>query len=409
MNWEKIKVTNSMTQTMFLDNQIAYGCEAVQNSMKMQSLFFDKLLINRAYFLNNIDLVAIFKNKEYNGFGNLIENGAIAPVMVEGQTAPSFTKEWENSNNQNMAGLNTDKKYAEELDLFFENMTEPASYVSFDYTKASKNYKKLIIKYYNTYNSDILSKVEPEAMKKLKDLLFETNSYEKFTRSILYTEFDIPLRGDDEYEHVWLKPVNKSEISKNVIKEMLDVNYNFNIPHLNNFNFEYINTLPPGCNDEKTLYPIDDLSRMRFEIDLIDFKELSFYDVVNIRKECSDQHKDFINSYEYLKIKYTEENLEKLMLNFREYLNSISNLLRNQKNNKKLGLNRYVIQLKCLLYKCGSRTLISHEIKADKVDGDWEPLFNMVLNIGPSEDESRKTESYLNAKTQNTNDTGIRG
>ena len=409
MDWKKIKVTNSMTQTMFLDNQLAYGCEAVQNSIKMQSLLFDKLLINRAYFLNNPDLIDIIKNKDNNGFGDLIENGAIAPVMVEGQTAPSFTKEWENGKNQNMAGLNTDKKYVEDLDLFFENMTE-ASYVSFDYTKASKNYKELIIKYYNTLKkNNILSKVEPEAKKKLNDLLFETNSAENFTRSILYTEFDIPLIGEYEYNHVWRNPVDKSEISKNIIKEMLDVNYNFNIPDLNNFNFEYINTLPPGCNDEKTLYPIDDSSLKPFEIDLIDFKDLSFYDVSDIRKECSDQHNDFIRSYEHLKIKYTEENIEKLMLNFREYLDSISNLLRNQKNNKKLGLNRSFIELECTLYKYGSITLISHELQVDKVNGNWKPLFNMVLNIGPSEDESRKTESYLNAKTQNTNDTGIRG
>jgi len=406
MNWEKIKITNSMTQTMFLDNQIKYTPEVVQNSIKMQSLLFDKLLINRAYFLNNPDLIDIFKKKENNGFGNLIENGAIAPVMVEGQTAPSFTKEWEDANNQNMTGLKTDKKYVEELDLFFENMAEPASYVSFDYTNASENYRKLIKNYCNRLKEKgDFSNIEDDAQKRIDDIILDSN--EQLTRSRLYNEFKIPLREELEYEYVRAE-VGKLEKSKNIIKNMLDVNYNFNIPDLNNFNFEYTNTHPPGCDDEKELHIIDSLDR-DIEIKIIDFKELDFFDVVNIRNKCADEHAHFLKAYESLKNTYKENNLETLAHNFEEYVNSISNLLTNTNYTKKFSLHESKISLECPHYKCGRKTFIAHELKINTNRTEQlEPLFQMVLNVGIPEDETRKTESK-SKNSWNTNDTGIRG
>lgn len=409
MNWKKIKITHSMTQTMFLDNQIEHTCEEVQNSIKMQSLLFDKLLINRAFFLNNPDLVGIFKNKENNGFGNLIEIGAIAPVMIESQTAPSFTKEWEDSKNQNMAGLNTDKKYVEELDIFFENMTEPVSYVSFDYTEASENYRKLIKKYCNVLkDKGDFSNIEPDAEKRINDIILETNSNEQLTRTGLYNEFKIPLRGEPEYESV-LKGFGISGKSKNIIKKILDINYNFNIPDLNNFNFEYVNAHPPGCDDEKELYEIDLLER-NVDIKLVDFKELSFYDVVNIRNECGDERKHFLEAYELLKTTYKDKNLETLKHSFELYLSSISNLLTNKNYNKKFLLHKSTITLECPHYKCGRKTFIVHELKINTNHIEqMETLFQMVLNVGIPEDETRKTESNLPEYTRNTNDTGVRG
>lgn len=405
MDWNKIKVTNSMTQTMFLDNQIEYGFEAVQNSIKMQSLLFDKLLINRAYFLNNPDLVKIFKNRENNGFGNLIEKGAVAPVMAEGKTAPSFITEWENSKNENMVGLNTDKKYVEELDLFFENMAEPASYVSFDYTNASKNYRKLIKKYCNvlTRKGDF-SNIEDDAQKRINDIILDSN--EQLTRSWLYNEFEIPSRGQPEYKSIQEKK-GKTGLSKNIIKGMFDVNYNFNIPDLNNFNFEYVNAYPPGCDDEKELIDIDPLEKS-INVKLVDFKDLTFYDVVNIRTTCDAEHKDFLGAYESLKTKYNNNNIEMMAHSLKEYICSISNLLTNEKYNKKFSTHKSWISLDCSHYKCGRKTFVVHELKVNTdLKERYEPLFQMVLNVGIPEDETRKTESNLNP--WNTNDTGNRG
>jgi len=406
MDWKKIEVTNSMTQTMFLDNQITYDFEAVQNSIKMQSLLFDKLLINRAYLLNNPDLVEIFKNKENNGFGNLIEKGAIAPVMVEGQTAPSFIKEWEMGKNQNMVGLTTDKKYVKDLDLFFENMAEPI-YVSFDYTKASENYRKLILKYCNvlTGKGDF-SNIEEYAKKRIDDVILDSN--EQLTRSGLYTEFGIPLRGEPEYESI-REQIGISGKSKNIIKNMFDVNYNFNIPDLNNFNFEYVNTYPPGCDDEKELFDIEPLERT-IDIKLVDFKELSFYDVANIRTACDAERKDFLEAYELLKTTYNDNNIDKVKHSFEEYICGISNLLTNENYNKKFSSHRSWISLDCSHYKCGRKTFIVHELKIKTNRKErYEHLFQMVLNIGIPEDETIKTESNLPKNSWNTNDTGNRG
>lgn len=409
MNWEQIKVTNSMTQTMFLDNQIAYGFEAVQNSIKMQSLLFDKLLINRAYFLNNLDLVDIFKNKENNGFGNLIENGAIAPVMVEGQTAPSFTIEWEKGNNQSMAGLTTDKKYVEELDLFFENMAEPASYVSFDYTNTSKNYRKLLKNYCNVLkDKGDFSNIDDDAKKMINDIVLDSN--EQLTRSMLYNEFEIPLRGQPEYESVYKKE-GKTGLSKNIIKNMFDVNYNFNIPDLNNFNFEYVNSHPPGCDDEKELYDIDPQLR-EIDIKLVDFKDknLNFYDIVNIRTKCDPQRNEFLKAYESLKTTYNYKNIDAVKDSLIEYMCSISNLLTNENYNKKFSSHKSIISLKGSHYKCGRKTFVVHELKinTDRKE-QYEPLFQMVLNVGIPEGEKRKTESDFPKNPSSTNDTGNRG
>ena len=396
-----------MTQTMFLDNQIKYTPEAVQNSIKMQSLLFDKLLINRAYFLNNPDLVEIFKNKENNGFGNLIEKGAIAPVMVEGQTAPSFTKEWENSKNQNMAGLNTDTKYVEELDLFFENMTEPASYVSFDYTKASENYRKLIKNYCNllTRKGDF-SNIEDDAQKRINDIILDSN--EQLTRSWLYNEFEIPLLGQPEYKFVQEK-IGKTGLSKNVIKSMFDVNYNFNIPDLNNFNFEYVNAYPPGCDDQKELYDIEPFEKS-IDVKLVDFRELSFYDVVNIRTTCDAERKDFLEAYESLKTTYNDNNIKMVAYSLKEYMCSISNLLTHENHTKKFSSHKTRISLDCTHYKCGLKTFVVHKLKMNTDRKEpYEPLYQMILNVGIPEDETRKTESNLLKNPSNTNDTGIRG
>jgi len=204
MNWEKIKLTPSMSQTMFLDNQIDYGKAAVIKSIKMQTLFFDKLLINRAYFLNNPDLVEIVKHQDEYGFGNLIESGVIAPVMVESQTSPSFKKEWENAKKQNMLGLTDDEDYIKWLDQFIENVDKPLPYVTFDYPDASQNYKFLIKKYYYIIcKTGEISKIEPEHNEKLENLIFEEESLEEYTRSKLYEKFNIPLRGTKEYKLVF--------------------------------------------------------------------------------------------------------------------------------------------------------------------------------------------------------------
>ena len=407
MNWEKIKITNSMTQTMLLDNQIKCTHEAVHNSITMQSLLFDKLLINRAYFLNNPDLVEIFKNKENNGFGNLIENGAIAPVMVEGQTAPSFTKEWENANNQNMAGITTDKKHVEELDLFFENMAEPASYVSFDYTNASENYRKLIKNYCNVLKrKGDFSNIKEDAQKRINDIILDSN--EQLTRTWLYNEFEIPLLGQPEYESVQ-KKTGKTGLSKNVIKGMFDVNYNFNIPDLNNFNFEYVNAYPPGCDDEKELYDIDPLPR-DIDMKLVDFndKNFNFYDVVNIRTECCTEREDFLKAYESLKNTYNDKNIDAVKYSLKEYMSSISNLLTNEKYNKKFSSHQASIYLEGAHYKCGRKTFVVHELKINTdLKKRYETLFQMVLNVGIPEDKTRKTESDL--PKWNANDAGNRG
>jgi len=411
MNWEKIKLTPSMSQTMFLDNQLDYGIARVIKSIKVQTLFFDKLLINRAYFLNNPDLVSIVKNQDKCGFGNLIEGGAVAPVMVESRTSPSFEKEWENGKKQNMLGLTDDEEYVKWLDRFIENMEEPVPYVTFDYTDASENYRFLIENYYSKVcDTSEISIIEAGHKKKLENLIFEKNSLEEYTRSKLYEEFDIPLRGTAEYtlfchDH----KVDDIRKSKKIIKEILDINYNFNIPSLNKFNFESVGTLPPGCDAEKNSSPIDEFSK-KFNVTFIDVNKINFDDIIYIRNQCEDQRKLYLKSFEEMRKNY-EKGIEDLLYNLYEYFNSISNLFQNQKYHKNVEMHESRLYLDYDCRQSGRDTFMVQELKVetDKLtENSPKYLFKMICDIGTPDDEPRTKITHLKKSTDNTNDTTIR-
>ncbi len=166
MTWDKIQPTPSMTQTMVLDNQYYPEEGEVREAIKMQAIFFDKLLINRAFILNNPDLVSIVKNYANNGFNRLMESGAIAIVMVERGTTPSFIEEWKDAKSVEMWGLTDDERYINWLNQFIEGVNNPVPYLTFDYSIASQNYLSLIKNYWNTLSElKSLSNFEPDDKK----------------------------------------------------------------------------------------------------------------------------------------------------------------------------------------------------------------------------------------------------
>ena len=407
MNWKEIEPRPSMTQTMLLDNQRDYGIDTIMKSIKMQTIYFDKLLINRAFILNNQDLVAIVKNSAKNGFYKLLESGAIALVIVKHGTPPSFIDEWKDAERVDMYGLNPDENYIKGLDQFIEGLNKPVQYLTFDYSGASQNYKSLIKNYYALLsNKDENSDIEPDDKKELEKLIFEEKSSGDFTRSKLYKKFGIPDRNNEKDKDEYKRVIEKVDKSKYILKEMFDINYNFNIPSLNKLNFEYVGTYPPRCNNNNKLYPIDELSEER-EIYLIDINEINFSDIANIRGECEDQRIEYLISLEALKKRYNQEKLDNLADNFCRYLNSFSELFQKQSSHKKLKIHKSIFYFDYDYYQCGDEVFIIHELSFKS--RNEEPIFKIICNIGSAEDEPRIKRLKLNRLTQNTNDTGLRG
>jgi hypothetical protein len=402
MNWEKIKLTTSMSQTMFLDNQIYVGESGIIKSVKIQTLFFDKLVVNRAYLLNNPDLSSIVEHRAKTGFDNLMESGAIAISMAESKNPPSFKEEWKNAKEQEMSGLTTSEQYVNQLDQFIENLNKPVPYVTFNYSGASENYLSLIKDDYNRLKKlGETSKIKSDDLRKLEYLVSGEIPSEDITRSKLYTNFGIPLRGTDEYELVEHDP--RYESTK-MVKEILDINYNFNIPHLNDLNLEYRATHKPGPTDGK-LYEINPPPVM-CDLNFIDINKLEFDDIVNIRENCKDERTRYLKSYETLQKNYGEKNLESLAYEFRTYLNSIYDLFKNRTS--LTYQSRCTFHFNNKYYKYGEVILMTHEINIGNHRDD-EVVFNMTCNFGTPEDKHRTNKPAQERSSYNTNDTGIRG
>lgn len=401
MNWEKIKLTPSMSQTMSLDNQIDVGEDAIIKSMKIQTIFFDKLVVNRVYLLNNPDMASIVKNHAETGFDNLMESGAIAIAMVESKNPPSFEEEWESAKEREMSGLTSDEEYVNQLDKFIENLNEPVPYVTFNYSGASENYLSLIKDYYDRLKGlGETSKINSDNIRKLEDLVSGEVPSEDITRSKLYTNFGIPLRDTDEYRLVKHDP--RYESTK-VVKDILDINYNFNIPSLNKLFFEYGDTyLLPGSTEGKL--PQIDLKPVQCDINFIDIDELKFDDIVDIRESCEDERIGCLKSYERLQKKYGDNNLENLADELCIYLNSIYDLFKNR--NMRTHKSRFIF--KCNDCKCGKATLRIHEYSIDDRRSETV-VFNMTCNVGTPEDKPMNNELPLKRLPYSTNDTGIRG
>ena len=405
MNWEKIKLTSSMSQTMFLDNQIDVGKGAVIRSIKIQTILFDKLVVNRAYLLNNPDLSSIVENRAETGFDNLMESGAIAIAMAESKNPPSFTEEWESAKEQRMLGLTSSEQYVNQLDQFIENLNEPIPYVTFNYSGASENYSSLIKDYYNRLEGvRETSKIKSDDIRKLEDLVSGEVSSEDITRSKLYTYFGIPLRDTCEYDRLYSLDRYPEYESTKAVKDIFDINYNFNIPSLNKLFFEYGDAYPPGSTEGKL--PQIDLKPAQCDINFIDINDLKFDDIVDVRESCKDERTACLKSYERLQKNYDDTNLENLAGELCIYLNSIYDLFKNR--NMRTYKSRFTF--KCSDCKCGNATLRIHEYSILRnIQRSETVVFNMTCNVGTSEDKPMNNELPLKRLSYSTNDTGIRG
>jgi hypothetical protein len=393
-----------MTQTMVLDNQNQYGIDAVWKAMKTQTIFFDKLLINRAFVLNNPDLVEIFRDHANNGFDRLMESGAIALLMVErGTDIPSFMEEWEAAKRANMWGLTDDENYVNWLDQFIEGIDNPVSYLTFDYSGASQNYLSLIKNYCETLHH--LHKLSDLVLddKNMLEYLVETKPSENITRSKLYDEFGIP-QIEDEREYKLVKNGGTPEYkSKKLIKEIVDINYNFNIPSLNKLNFHYMETYTLGSKEEK----LHDIPIIPFGVRcLVDLNKLSFNDIVNIRENCTETRNEYLESYENLQRRYDQKPLEDFGDALSNYLEDICKLFRNHEN---IGIHKAILRFDNKYFQCGKEIVLIHEYNIDTKQEEPEPLFRLLCNVGTPEEEHRNEEPTLKRLIYSTNDTGLRG
>lgn len=404
MNWEKIKLTPSMSQTMFLDNQIDVGKNVIMKSIKTQTIFFDKLVVNRVYLLNNPDLSSIVEHRAKTGFDNLMESGAIAISMAESKNPPSFTEEWKNAKEQKMLGLTSSEQYVNQLDQFIETINEPVPYVTFNYSDASEKYLSLIKDYYGRLKElgeGETSKIKPDDKRKLEYLVSGEVSSEDITRSKLYINFGIPLRDTREYERLYSLYRYPEYESTKVVKDILDINYNFNISSLNKLSFEYTGAYPLGTTEGK-LPPID-LTPVKYDINFIDIDKLKFDDIVNIRENCEDERTGYLKFYERLQKNYNDNNLESLADELCIYLNSIYDLFKNR--NMRTHKSRFTFR--CNDCKCGTATLRIHEYSID--DERDDTIFSMICNVGTPEDKPMNAELPPKRLPYGTNDTGIRG
>ena len=394
MSWKKIKPNMSMSQTMLLDNQSSYSHNEIIGSLKRQIFFFDKILVNRAYILNNYEMIKILKNRDKNGFLNVLQSGSLAFIMEGKLPNISITKSLEKAQKDNMAGLVADKCFTESLDEDIEKLGSSIPYVTFDYSETTKNYLSLIKKYYEMLKSDedsLIGNISGHDKEKLKDLRnLKNTDITDITRTKLYSNewFDIPLRPSPDTINYDTYKSNLRE--KKSIKQILDVAYNVNIPNQHKLNFEYPKGIKPLIFGEKKglKHTPHNIENSKFP----EIKLLKFEDIIEIITEESlmNVRKVYLDSLKKLKKSYNEDSIREFIDCLNEYLKKIY-----EKFNK--NKQWYDVNLSCLIIPY-SNNECTIEVDILTIDNDeWKQfsLFQMLLNKGITEQKVKIPKQKL--------------
>ncbi|NQE44386.1 hypothetical protein C5S31_00005 [ANME-1 cluster archaeon GoMg2] len=393
MSWEKVKYNMGMSQTMLLDNQADYRIDAIEGALKTHSILFDKVLINRAFVLNNYELIQILNNRQKNGFLDLIKSDAIAFVMDDKLSNVSFTESLEKSKNE--MDIIANNSFTEKLDHDIEKSGFAVPYVTFDYSETSKRYIDLISIYYEMLKakqSNILDSISTTDKETLEDLI---NAPEKYTikRQKFYdTYFDIPLRPNRDSQEEYNEYLKKIKTKKG-IKQIVDVPYNANIPIQNTICFDYPAGIEPIIFADKKYHkipPIDDPTKKKKSI-FFDIRRLNFKDASNILEEDSlfDYRKNYLDSIKKLKEEYNSGSLEEFIDSFDQYLRNIYEKFKD----KYKGIWFKDVELDFRINPFSTKeTRMEVGILMEKVIWGKEVIFQMILNRGLVEDESLNTQ-----------------
>lgn len=405
MSWEKAKPNMGMIQTMLLDNQADHSIDFIEGALKTHSLFFDKILINRAFILNNYELIHILNNRQKNGFLDLIKSSAIAFVMDDKLSNVSFTESLENSKNE--MDIIANKSFTEKLDQDIEMSGFDVPYVTFDYSETSKSYIDLISTYYEGLQrkqSKILSSISTTDKETLEDLINAPDKYTIKRQKFYDTYFDIPLRPNRDSQEEYSEYKKKIKTKKG-IKQIVDVPYHANIPIQNKICFDYPEGTDPIIFPDKkypNIPPIHDPPKKIKSI-FFDIRRLNFKEVSNILADDSlfDYRNNYLDSLQKLKVEYNSGSLEEYI----DYLNQYLLKIYGKFKDIYKGIWFKDVELDFQINSLSTKeTQMTVGILMEKVVCDKQVIFQMILNRGLVEDESRNTQ--MPAKNRYTHDLG---
>jgi hypothetical protein len=134
--WEEAKPSSHFVQCMALDNQISAHPVVLVRILKRYSVFFETIVLNRMFVLNDPDLQAVFRARDRNGVMDLVRAGAVTFIKGDQALLADWDGAWARARSTGVepAGFRlSDRDFVARLSDELEGQELPARFVRFSF------------------------------------------------------------------------------------------------------------------------------------------------------------------------------------------------------------------------------------------------------------------------------------